>query len=157
MKKLINILLVSLLMATTLTVRAQKKPHKNGDRWKKYQTEKIAFLTSNLELTPAEAEKFWPIYNQMDKERWEVQKARHELEAKIREAEEALSDKEVIQLTRDFAGNMQKEGGLLVKYNEKFLAILPPQKVLKLYQTENEFRMHMIKMYRDGVRNAGKE
>jgi len=55
----------------------------------------------------------------------------------------------VIKLTRDFTGSMQKEATILTKYNDEFLKILPPQKVLKLYKTENEFRMHMIKMYRD--------
>ena len=44
---------------------------------------------------------------------------------------------------------MQKEGALIASYNEKLLKVLPPKKVLKLYKTENEFRMHMIKKYRD--------
>lgn len=35
----------------------------------KMKTEKIAFLTSAMDLTPAEAEKFWPVYNDMENER----------------------------------------------------------------------------------------
>lgn len=137
-----------------LSVFAQDDSHEA--RRDKYKTEKIAFLTSNLNLTPSEAEKFWPVYNQMEKERWEAQKARRELEMKVSDAEESLSEKEVIKLTKDFTGSMQKEAALLTKYNDKFLTILPPQKVLKLYKTENEFRMHMIKMYRDRTRSEDK-
>ncbi len=88
----------------------------------------------------------------MEKERWEAQKARRDLENKVSAAEESLSDNEVIKLTRDFAGSMQKEGALIASYNEKLLKVLPPKKVLKLYKTENEFRMYMIKKYRDNDR-----
>jgi hypothetical protein len=45
---------------------------------------------------------------------------------------------------------MQKEGALMTSYNEKFLKVLAPKKVLKLYKAENEFRMNMIRKYRDG-------
>lgn len=139
--------LFAALVVMNVSAHAQGKSHK--DHWEKFKAEKVAFLTSNLNLTPAEAQKFWPVYNQMEKERWEAQKARRELETKVSDAEESLSEKEVIKLTRDYTGSMQKEATILIKYNDEFLKILPPKKVLKLYKSENEFRMHMIKMYRD--------
>jgi uncharacterized damage-inducible protein DinB len=85
----------------------------------------------------------------LEKERWEAQKFRREMEEKVQEAEESMSDNNIKQLTREFAGSLQKEANLLVDYNEKFLEILPSGKVLRLYKAENEFRMHMIKKFRD--------
>jgi hypothetical protein len=120
------------------------------DRWEKMKAEKVAFLTTQLALTSAEAEKFWPVYNEMEKQRWDAQKARRELENKVSEAEESLSENEVVKLTRDFAGSMAKEGALMSGYNEKLLKVIPAKKVLKLYKAENEFRMNMIRKYRDG-------
>jgi hypothetical protein len=149
MKREIVIILSVFLIFLNLTVNAQPGESHEA-RMEKYRSEKVSFLTTRLDLTPAEAEKFWPIYNQMEKERWEAQKARRDLENKVSAAEESLSDNDVIKLTRDFAGSMQKEGALIASYNEKLLKVLPPKKVLKLYKTENEFRMHMIKKYRDG-------
>lgn len=148
MKKEIIIVLTSIFVLLNIAVKAQEKETHEA-RMEKYRTEKVSFLTTRLDLTPAEAEKFWPIYNQMEKQRWEAQKSRRNLEDKVREAEESLSDNEVTRLTRDFAGSMQKEGNLMTNYNEKFLKVLPPKKVLKLYKAENEFRMNMIKKYRD--------
>jgi hypothetical protein len=124
-------------------------------RMEKYRAEKVSFLTTKLDLTPAEAEKFWPIYNQMDKERWESQKCRRDLENKVSEAEESLSDNEIIKLTREYSGSLQKEGSLMTSYNEKLLKVLPPKKVLKLYKAENEFRMTMIRKYRDNKGDKG--
>ena len=147
MKKIIFIVFTGIFILTAQFTKAQNESREA--RMEKFRTEKIAFLTSKLELTSNEAEKFWPIYNQFEKERWEAQKSRRELEDKVREAEESLSENEVIKLTRDFAGSMQKEGNLMASYNEKFLKVLPSKKVLKLYKAENEFRMNMIRKYRE--------
>lgn len=152
MNKLFVFGLVSTLFFA-ITANAQDDKH-NKDRWEKFRTEKIVFLTDKLELTPAEAQKFWPIYNQLDKERWQAQISRREMETKVKDAKETLSEKEIIKLTRDYAGGMQTEANMIVKYNEEFLKILSPKKVLKLYQVENDFRMHMIKKFRDGERGG---
>jgi hypothetical protein len=147
MKKIIFMVLAGIFIFTGYRTMAQNESHEA--RMERYRTEKIAFLTTKMELTSAEAEKFWPIYNQLEKERWEAQKCRRDLEDKVRDAEENLSENEVTKLTRDFAGSMQKEGDLMTSYNEKFLKVLTPKKVLKLYKAENEFRMNMIRKYRD--------
>ncbi len=150
MKRIIFLFSIILLFSGQVLL-AQDDDHK--ERWEKIRSEKVSFITDKLELTPTEAQKFWPVYNELEDKRWEAQKCRRDLEVKVKEAEESLSDKDVIELTRDYAGNMQKEGTLMVKYNEEFLKILSPQKVLKLYKAENEFRMYMIKKYRDSRRN----
>ncbi len=136
------------LLITQLNLSAQNR-NENRDRWERYRTEKISFLTTSLDLTPEEAQKFWPVYNQMEKEKSETQMKRHELERKLRDGGESLSDKKIIQLTRDFVGTMKEEGDIDIKYNEEFLKILPPKKVLKLYNAEGEFRMYMIRKFRD--------
>lgn len=148
MKRIITFTIILVVTATSV-LKAQDKDKKHENRWEKFRAEKISFLTSRLELTPEEAQKFWPVYNQLEKERWEAQKHRRDLEEKVLDAEESMSDREIKQLTRDFAGSLQKEADLLVDYNEKFLQILSPGKVLTLYKAENEFRIHMIKKFRD--------
>ncbi len=156
-----RIITLSILFIFSIGIaNAQRGANFHKDRWEKFRSEKIAFITSHLDLTPAEAEKFWPVYNQMDKERWAVQKLRRQMEEKVKNAGDSLTDEEMIKLTREYAESMQKEGAIPVKYNEKFLKILPPQKVLNLYKTEKQFRIHMIKMFRDhgkmGNSNPGK-
>lgn len=144
------------IVAVTLSFSAfsQHMNPNNEKGWEKFRAEKISFLTSSIDLTPAEAEKFWPLYNQLEKERWEAQMQRRQLEEKVLEARETIPDQKIKQLTREFAGNMQKEANLLVSYNEKFLEILPPAKVLRLYKAESEFRFHMIRKFRDKKKNS---
>ena len=60
-----------------------------------------------------------------------------------------LSDQEVIKITRDISASFRKEAEMTANYNERFLKILPPQKVLQLYRAENQFRVHMFEQYRN--------
>lgn len=153
MKKIIAFTIMMVVVAaTTVNAQPDDKDHKN--KWEKFRAEKVAFLTTELDLTPAEAQKFWPVYNQLEKERWESHKHREKLEDKVRDAEDNMSEREIIQLTRDYAASMQKEGDMMVEYNEKLLEILPAKKVLKLYKAENEFKFQMIKKFRDRKRNG---
>lgn len=156
MKKILFILTLSILVLSQHSVWAQRGEGNNKERWERYRSEKVAFLTTNLELTPEEAQQFWPVYNQMEKEKGEMHEKKRELEQRVRAAEETISDDEIIKLTREFASIEEKEGALSKKYNEEFLKILPPKKVLKLYKVEGEFRMHMFKKYRDRRGNENK-
>lgn len=148
MKSKFKTILIGVIVFLNLAVIAQDNDSHEA-RMEKYRAEKVSFLTTRLDFSPAEAQKFWPIYNEMDKQRWNAQKARRELENKVSDAEESLSENEITKLTRDFAGSMAKEGALMSEYNEKLLKVLPAKKVLKLYKAENEFRMNMIRKYRD--------
>jgi len=152
MKRNILLLTITLFLVSQTYSFAQgrgKGKGLNKNRWDKFRTEKIAFLTDRLDLSPEEAQKFWPVYNQMDKERAKINSERFELERQVREASESLQEKEIIELTRSFTKNMQQEGNLGSKYNDQFLKILPARKVLLLYKAEGEFRMYMFRKFRE--------
>ena len=151
MKRLI---VFSLFFIAVTAAIAQKHDSKHQERWEKYRAEKVAFLTTHLDLSPEEAQRFWPLYNQLEKERLDAQLKRKAMESKVLEAEKSMSDTEIKQLTREFAGSMKKEAELLSGYNEKFLNVLPSRKVLELYKVENEFRMYMINKFREKRKNS---
>ena len=66
MKKLYFIL--SLILLTTVNqVRAQEIDQ-NEKKQQDIESLKVAFISRELELTPEEAQKFWPLYNQYSKE-----------------------------------------------------------------------------------------
>lgn len=153
MKTIIFIFTIALFFTIQFEANGQRGTH-NKDWWEKYRSEKVSFLTDKLDLTPEEAQKFWPIYNQLDKERWEAQKTRRDLENKLKESEESITDDHAIELSKKFISSIQKETDIVVEYHGKLLEVLPPQKVLKFYKAENEFRMYMIRKYRDERKNG---
>jgi hypothetical protein len=121
----------------------------NSERIERYKAEKIAYMTENLNLTPAEAQNFWPIYNEFEKERFSSQGKRHELDRKIMGVGDSITDKDILELNRSLVQSFQDEADVVKKYNEKLMKVLPARKVLLIYKAENQFRMEMIRKYRD--------
>jgi hypothetical protein len=146
MKKLI---LISMLSVFTLTVvMAQERRGPSPEMLEKIKAEKVSFFTSKLDLTSAEAQAFWPVYNEFEKKRFDIQRQIHEFERKPDEEITNLSDSEIEKMTSNYIDSFEKEALLLKEYNKKFLKILPKKKVLMMYRTENEFRSHLIREYR---------
>ena len=48
---------------------------KQGKWQERVMAEKIAYITTALELTPEEAQVFWPVYNQIEAGKKDLQKA----------------------------------------------------------------------------------
>lgn len=105
---------------------------------------KIAYLTSKLELTPEEAQKFWPVYNQFNEKLNELRKKRKQDVREAKKNMDELTDKEIEQaIDNDFAFR-QKELDLQTEYNAKFKSVLSIKKVSKLYQAEEQFKRVLI-------------
>ncbi len=146
MKKLF--LLVILIVFSLANLIAQEKREMNDEMFEKIKAEKISFLSAKMNLTPSEAQTFWPVYNEFGKKKFEIQREIHEFEHMPDEKFASLSDAEVEKLTDNYISSFGKEAQLLKEYNTMFLKILPKKKVLTLYRTENEFKGHLIREYR---------
>lgn len=148
MKKLYT----TIIMATFcfLGLNAQDRRDKSPEMFEKIKAEKISFFTSKLDLSPAEAQAFWPIYNELEKKRFDIKRQIHEFERMPEDEFAKLSDSEIEKLTNNYIGSFEKEALLLKEYNKQFLKILPKKKVLMMYRTENEFRSHLIREYKRG-------
>jgi Spy/CpxP family protein refolding chaperone len=152
-KRILIPLLFTLLVSTSITFA------QGGGRQEKrenIEAMKIAFITQKLDLTPEEAQQFWPVYNQYSDKTKELRKKRRQGNREARQQNfDELSDKEVEQLVNDDIVNRQKELDLQKEYNEKFKAILPIKKVAKLYAAEEQFKVVLINKLKDrqAVRN----
>jgi hypothetical protein len=123
--------------------------HDFEKRMERLNVEKIAFFTQKLQLTSEEAEKFWPVYNAFQKEKTENQKNKINLERTFRNNDGTLSDKEIEKLADDYISYLQTDADLSTKYHQKFKKVLPIQKVMKLYQAENQYKAMLLKRLRN--------
>ncbi len=98
---------------------------------------KVAFITKKLDLTTEEAQKFWPVYNNYQKELMELMRKRREARQKT---DIAPNDK--INADLNYESRILD---LKKKYKKLYLKAIPADKVLLLYQAEREFREHLIK------------
>lgn len=148
MKKLLLISILS-IFAFTIAI-AQEKHGSTNEMFEKIKAEKISFFTEKLSLTSAEAQAFWPVYNEFEKKRFEIQRQIHEFEHMPDEKFASLSDSDIDKMTNNYISSFEKEATLLKEYNKQFLKVLPKKKVLMMYRTENQFRGHLIREYKRG-------
>ena len=66
-----KIIVVTIMLASMMLVSPQSSSQTRGKGgWQdKMKAERVAYLTDAMGITSSEAEKFWPVYNEMDAER----------------------------------------------------------------------------------------
>lgn len=150
--KIKNILTVVLFFAT-LSFYAQND--KNDEKREKVKAFKVSFLTTELELTSTEAEKFWPIYNAYDDKQFEL---RHDkMKTYLRKLDDdnlsSISEKEAVTLLSQIESTDKELYLLREKFMTSLKKVLPAKKILKLKKSEDDFNRKLLKQYRD---KAGK-
>jgi hypothetical protein len=150
MKKL---LLYITLLASSLGVIAQdnvpdkaqeKQDLKNKD---KINAARIALISEKLKLTPAQAEKFWPVYREFTEHRMELRKQFREAERNQDATKpKADRDQELIKL-----GHQLKQQNLDLEknYSDRLLKVISAQQLLTLPKAEEEFRRLLLQRLQD--------
>lgn len=143
MKTYIPILL--LLIAFSLSGFSQ------SERGQKIKAMKTAFITQELNLTPAEAEKFWPVYNKYDSQIWALKrKEREEVTKVMRNDIQTLNDSQASELLKKMNSLKQDEQKLQQQMDAELLKQISPVKLLQLRKAEHDFQMQLLKKYRGG-------
>ena len=119
----------------------------NKCEWKeKMMSERVAFLTMEMNLTPEEAQVFWPIYNQIHTEK---DKAMHDVFSAYKTLEDAVKagkpEKEISKLLDAYLAAKEKQSEIEKAADEKFRKVLPTEKVARLYLGEEKFRRQHIR------------
>jgi hypothetical protein len=135
---------------TCAIVIAQDKGGSTPGVFEKIKAEKISFFTEKLTLTPSEAQAFWPVYNEFERKRFDIQRDIHDFERIPDDKFASLSDAEIEKMMNNYIDSFEQEALLLKDYNKRFLKVLPKGKVLKMYRTENQFRGHLLRVYKRG-------
>ncbi|HEU4716944.1 MAG TPA: hypothetical protein VFU15_03895 [Bacteroidia bacterium] len=107
---------------------------------------KVAFITKQLNLTPEEAEKFWPIYNEYQAKRDAIHKQEQENRDKIRTQADQLSPDELQKCADLEISLRQQDMALQVEMHEKLKAVLPPKKLAMLYVAEEDFKKELLRI-----------
>lgn len=144
MKNLYMTFIAAMMLALTGTASASTSW---TDNWKeKMMSEKIAFLTIELGITPEEAQAFWPVYNEINKERDE---AMHNVFKTYKALENAVeagkSEKEVSSLLDKYLDALDAQREVESKAAGRYRKVLSEDKVAKLYIGEEKFRRQHIR------------
>jgi len=91
-----------------------------------------------LDLSPDEANKFWPVYRDYQNDIGKLNDQLIELATKYVENYNSLTDKDASDILDRYLFTQQKLADTKKVYVNKFKKAIPNKKVLRLYQLENE-------------------
>jgi Spy/CpxP family protein refolding chaperone len=124
---------------------------KTDEKREKIKAYKISFLTTELDLSSSEAEKFWPIYNAYDDKQFEL---RHDkMKTYWRKLDDnnvnSISEKEAAKLLSQIESTDKELYLLREKYMTNLKKILSSKKILKLKKSEDDFNRKLLKQYKE--------
>ena len=137
-----RLLLITLFLSFAMSANAQRH-----DRNERIKTLKIAFITERLDLSESEAEKFWPVYNNLEDEK---EKLRAEAQNFKKDRDiETISDDEARLLIQGFLELEDRKSALHKKYINDLLRVIPAKKVILLKATEDAFNKRLFQQMRE--------
>lgn len=113
----------------------------NRERLEAYR---IGFFTKKLNLTAEEAEKFWPAYNEYQKQKNTLLSERREIIRNFNQNESTMSSSEITSEGDKLINTFTTENSYAVSFHKKLKEILPPGKVIHFYQAENQWRAQLL-------------
>ena len=146
--RLSTIIFTLSLVLASIQLSTISKAQDNDDNINKIQAQRAAFFTERLSLTPAEAEKFWPVYNEYDAKRARLNAEETRLINLYKENKASLTDKEIDSDIKKIFETRKAITTLNEDYYLKFRQVLPARKVMKLIITETQFRVWLLNKLR---------
>lgn len=167
MKYLLSAIIVSILSFTCVSAQDKsegleavpqlRNEHANGQNERKYptreeiQSQKIAFFTQELDLTPDEAQKFWPVYNTNYKKAETIRKEINQTLKKVNEilkTNPSTPESEIEELMEKYFNALEEEDKIYADTYKELCKVIPIKKAAKTFTLEERFRVLLIRQLR---------
>lgn len=139
-----NTLLILALVSTAfLCAQPQKMPPKE-----KIERYKVQFITEKLNLSTAEAQRFWPVYNEYTAQLENIQSNRRSDFIRHRHSGSdfaEMDDAAIEAMVMEELNRLAKIAELKKLYFPKFKEALGTRKAALYYKTEVEFHQHLMR------------
>ena len=154
MKRGLVLVILCCFMSLNFAVLAQNNERRK-ENFEKFKAERKEFISKEMKLTDDESKAFWPLCDEYQLKKFELNK---DLRAEINKIRQAKKDKKTVS-EADYKKVIQlrasvkiKEAQLEEEYMNKFLKVLSAEKVFLYQRTEQQFAGEMVKKRGNGNR-----
>lgn len=133
--------LYSLLLLLVLAVPLKAQMNQNTE---KFHDERVAFFNEKLQLTPQQADKFWPVYNDFNNRRIKLGDEERNVLNFFASNSANMTPQEIDESIKKYLDLQRQEADLIAQYTRKFEDVLPKEKVLMVFVTERQFRVYLL-------------
>ena len=135
---------IGILSLISWSIQAQEG-RRGDDFEKKYHSQKVAYLTTEMDLSPEESAVFWPLYNAHEKEKGKLKDEMKSYRREVAQKDEELTEEEALETLKFFQDNMVKMHQIEVQYQNKYIKVISAKKVIVMLKAEKEFRRDLLR------------
>ena len=152
----------TLIFGLLLSAAAVMAQPKMGDRAElekkkeKIEAIKVAYISEELELTVAESQAFWPVYNELQSKEQELREKQRANFMSLKKDEE-ISEKELETMIYKMSDIHIAIEELRKSYLDDFIDLLGAKKTLQLMKAEKEFGRRMMERMKGKDRPRDRE
>jgi hypothetical protein len=147
MKKTICLMLVTLVTISLSWAQPGPPPPGGEKRKEKVEALKRSYYSEKLALTPAEAEKFWPIYNEFSKKEDALRKEGKGDRKK--DEQPNFSEKEALTEIDRIAVQKKSHIDLETQFLKDCMPILGASRTMQLTQIDRDFQRELLEHMRE--------
>lgn len=142
-RNIILLICLILLPLQVMTLTAQERKMNMAD----YEKRKKEFVEKEAGLSKAEADKYFPLTNELTKKKFELHRIHREKVQRIKDNSN-ISEAEYRKLLDDDVELKMKEAALDKEYAPRFEKVLSPEKLYRAQQAERQFIQKEVTNFR---------
>ncbi|HOO94432.1 MAG TPA: hypothetical protein PLH60_01925 [Proteiniphilum sp.] len=148
-RNIILLICLILLPLQVMTLTAQERKMNMAD----YEKRKKEFVEKEAGLSKAEADKYFPLTNELTKKKFELHRKHREKVQRIKDNSN-ISEAEYRKLLDDDVDLKMKEAALEKEYAPRFEKVLTPEKLYRAQQAERQFIQKEVTNFRSNRGNG---
>jgi len=152
-KGLILAILLCFVSVNFALLAQQDNNERRKENFEKFKAERKEFISKAMNLTEDESKAFWPLCDELQIKKFELNKALRTEINKMRQAQrekKAVSNADYKKIIELSASVKVKEAQLEEEYVNKFLKVLSAEKIFLYQRAEQQFAGETLKKRRGG-------
>jgi hypothetical protein len=145
-----NIKKLFLLVCLLASVSFYAQGESMKDKKEQIKTLKVSFITTELDLSTKEAEKFWPIYNTFDDKQFEIRHQKMRMyKSRMNDGTlNKMSERDASILLSQIEDSEEELFNLRNKFSKDLKEVISSVKIIKLKKAEEDFNRKLLQQYR---------
>lgn len=135
------------LITLVLTLTSMGLWAQSPSTMERVEAAKIALITERLELTPEQAEKFWPIYREFSEQQRNLRKEFNNL--RTNHNPQTASEEENQKMLEMGMQIKERQLGLERTYSERMQQVITTRQLMSLRKAEDDFKEMLMKRIRE--------
>lgn len=144
--------LLTFLLSLPLWVHAQPPggpPPLSPERRQEIKAQKSAYITTRINLTPEEAQRFWPVFNKYEEETDALRRELGDMDRALREKGSAVTEADAAALLDKELANRQKEVDLTRTFQAEARKMIGTLRTMELGRAERDFHREIMRRMRE--------